>query len=97
MVTLHHANAAQRFREAPCHLRVDFWPRAEDRANRRKRFVDAETEDQEDTKRDARHRHAGMKKINQRDHRGHKPADKLDETCSHEITNAFHVAHDSRN
>ena len=60
VVTLHHANAAERLGKASRDFRVNFRPCAENRPNRRKRFVDPVPEDQQDAERDAGHGHAGM-------------------------------------
>ncbi len=96
VVTLHHADSAERFGQAPCDFRVDLRPRAENRPNRRKCFINSEPEDQQDAERDRGHGHARVNQVHQRDHRGHDSADKLNKARANKISYAFHVAHDSR-
>ena len=95
VVTLHHANAAERFGKAARNFGVDLRPRAENRTNRREGFVDSVSENQQDAKRDCGHGHAGMNQVQQRDHRGHNPAHKLNQARANEVSHAFDVAHDA--
>ena len=95
MVTLHHADSAERFGKAPGDFRVDFRPCAKNRANRRKGFINPVSENQQDAKRDGRHGHARMNQVHQRNDRRHDSADKFHQASPNEIPDAFHVAHDA--
>ncbi len=96
VIPLHHAHAAQGFREPPGDFSGNFGPCAKNGTDCRKRFADAETENQQDPKCHRRHQHAGMNQVHQGDGRGHQAAHKLHQPRADQIAHAFHVAHDPR-
>jgi len=55
------------------------------------------TEDQQDGKRDAGHGHAGVNQVDERDDRGHQPADNSTSPFRFRLRTAFDIAHDPGN
>ncbi len=97
MITLHHSHAAERFRKPSRNFAGNFWPRPENRANRLEGPADPEAKHQQNQESQARHRHARMNQVDQRDRRRHKSAGEFHQSGADQIADSFDVAHDPRN
>ena len=96
VVTLHHANAAQRFREPAGNFCIDLRPRAKDRANRLERAVQSQSKNQENGKRHGGHAGADPQEDDHGKNRSQNSPGKLNEPGANEVSHAFDVAHDAR-
>ncbi len=96
VVALHHANPAERFRQAPGELGTDFASFAKDWANGLKRLLQREPKDAKKTEGQQRHDRADAEKNDQRNARGEQSANQIDQPGADQVAHSFDVAHDAR-
>ena len=96
MVTLHHAYAAQRFREPPCDFGVDFGPGAKDGTDHFERIAEKEPEAEQNRTSQGRHENADAQQNDRGKCCRQHPAHELDQSGSHQVSHPFHIAHDAR-
>jgi hypothetical protein len=96
MIALHHAHAAERFRQPAGHVRVDLAALAENRADLGEGHLHDVGERQDERRGEARHRRTDGHQHAQRDQRRHQSAHEIQEAGSDQIAHALDVGHDAR-
>ena len=96
VITLDHANAAERLREPARDLGIDLAALAKDRADRPKGFIERNRKEQQESEGDAGHHGADAEQHHQRDTGGQQTADQIDQSSADQVANAFDIAHDAR-
>src|SRR5262249_26473867 len=96
VVSLDHANPAQRFGESSRHLGVDLSPLAKNRTNRLKSFLKRQSETEQEPEGQRRHQRTDPEQHNQRNTRGEQSTYKIYKASADQVTHAFHITHDSR-
>ena len=96
VIALHHAHAAERFRQAAGDLGVDLGALAEDGTDGPKGLAQAESEDQQKAEGDGGHHRADANQNGEGNDRGEQAADKVHQAGADEVAHPFDVAHDAR-
>ena len=96
VITLDHAHASKRFRQASRDFRIDFSALAENGPNGAKRLAQSEAEYQQKTEGNTGHHRANANQNGERDDGGHQSANELHQPSADQVAHAFNVAHDAR-
>src|SRR5439155_11936703 len=96
VISLYHANAAERFGQTPGDLGVDLPALTKYRPNRLKRFLQSHGEKEQEAERKRGHQRTDSEQNEQRNAGSQQATHEINQPSPDQVAHAFHVAHNAR-